>query len=84
MTKLLGGDDTILAPKVKFNDLDHKWKKLRKKYPVYTAAYIRFVNDVLKPLCPPIKLIGEGSSRTAFACLGGRCLKVAKTLAGIA
>lgn len=83
-SKLLGGDDTTLAPRVKFADLDKKWRKIKHRYPVHTAAYLRFIEDVLKPLCPPIKLIGEGSSRTSFACLGGRCLKVAKTLAGIA
>ena len=27
--------------------------------------------------CPPIKLVGTGSSRTAFCLLGSKCLKVA-------
>ena len=38
----------------------------------------------LKKKCPPIKLVGSGSSRTAYACLGGMCLKVAKSEAGAA
>ena len=38
----------------------------------------------LKSKCPPIKLVGSGSSRTAYACLGGMCLKVAKSEAGAA
>lgn len=40
--------------------------------------------DYLKGKCPPIVLVGQGSSRTAYACLGGKCLKVAKNEAGAA
>ena len=41
-------------------------------------------SEYLVGKCPPIKLVGDGSSRTAYACLGGKCLKVAKSFAGIA
>ena len=44
--------------------------------------YLR--DSYLKTKCPPIKLVGSGSSRTAYACLGGMCLKVAKSEAGAA
>lgn len=37
----------------------------------------------LKEHVPPIKYVGEGSSRAAYACSGGKCLKVAMTDAGI-
>ena len=41
-------------------------------------------STLLPPLCPPIMLVGVGSSRTAYACLGGKCLKVAYNESGIA
>lgn len=41
-------------------------------------------NDVLSKHCPPIELVGKGSSRTAYACIGGKCLKVAYSDAGVA
>lgn len=41
-------------------------------------------NDYLRDKCPPIALVGEGSSRIAYACFGGKCLKVAKDQAGVA
>lgn len=39
-------------------------------------------DSILKKHCPPIKLVGIGSSRTVYACLGGKCLKVAQSAAG--
>ena len=47
-------------------------------------AYKRFSSNFLSQHCPPIKLVGEGSSRTAYACEGGKCLKIAQSDAGIA
>lgn len=41
-------------------------------------------SNYLKYKCPPIKLVGVGSSRTAYACIGGKCLKVAMNDAGAA
>lgn len=38
----------------------------------------------LKKNAPPIEFIAEGSSRAAFRCGGGKCLKIAKNAAGIA
>ena len=37
----------------------------------------------LKKNSPPIRFVGEGSSRSAFACDGGKCLKVAINKKGI-
>ena len=47
-------------------------------------AYDQLKHDYLRYKCPPIKLVGVGSSRTAYACLGGKCLKVAMNEAGAA
>lgn len=53
----------------------HNWPSMLSKW----------LNEkVLPPLCPQIKLVGVGSSRTAYACLGGKCLKVAYNESGIA
>lgn len=41
------------------------------------ASYKIILEGWIKDHCPPIKLIGEGSSRAAFAFIGGRCLKIA-------
>lgn len=41
-----------------------------------------YVKQHLKPLCPPIELVGVGSSRAAFALKGGKCLKVAINMHG--
>lgn len=49
-----------------------------------SKVYEWMKSPYLKSKCPPIKFIGQGSSRTAYACLGGKCLKVAKTEAGAA
>lgn len=49
-----------------------------------TQIYEWMKSPYLKSKCPPIKFIGQGSSRTAYACIGGKCLKVAKSEAGVA
>ena len=48
-----------------------------------SSTYKKF-KSILEKYAPPIKLAGEGSSRAVFACIGGRCLKVAMNEAGIA
>lgn len=42
-----------------------------------------FRHEVLHKLCPPIEMVGVGSSREAYACFGGRCLKLAINDAGV-
>ncbi len=39
---------------------------------------------VLSKHCPPIMLVGKGSSRVAYACIGGKCIKIAVNEAGVA
>lgn len=56
--------------------------KLEHSWPTAMNAWME--NRYLKRLCPPIKLVGVGSSRTAYACLGGKCLKVARSERGVA
>lgn len=41
------------------------------------ATYKILLYGWLKDHCPPIKLIGQGSSRAAFGCSDGICLKIA-------
>ena len=72
-----------LAPGVSFSALEKKYTEAIRKAKGTTASASRvFSNDTLKPLCPPIEFIGAGSSREAYACFGGRCLKLALTPAG--
>lgn len=47
------------------------------------ATFQILLEGWIKEHCPPIELIGKGSSRYAFACGGGKCLKVAYNDAGI-
>lgn len=54
----------------------------QRNWPLPMSVWLK--SEYLSTKCPPIKLVGDGSSRTAYACLGGRCLKVAKSLAGVA
>lgn len=54
----------------------------QKNWPLAMSSWMKLTYLVDK--CPPITLVGDGSSRTAYACLGGKCLKVAKNLAGVA
>ena len=56
--------------------------KLLKKFKSLEWAYTALREDWLKKHCPPIKYIGKGSSRAAFAMGGGLCLKVACNEAG--
>lgn len=47
------------------------------------ATYKILLEGWIKDHCPPIELIGEGSSRGAFACGDGKCLKIAMNDAGL-
>lgn len=80
---------------VSFKDICKKYAAEKSSLEAHTGDYYfkhnwpnmlsKWLNEkVLPPLCPPIKLVGVGSSRTAYACLGGKCLKVAHNESGIA
>ena len=60
--------------------LGHEYFK--NNWPLPMSTWLK--SSYLSGKCPPIKLVGTGSSRTAYACLGGKCLKVAYSLAGVA
>jgi hypothetical protein len=47
-------------------------------------AYNYMNAQVLSKHCPPIVLVGKGSSRAAYACIGGKCIKMAMNAAGVA
>lgn len=47
-------------------------------------AYDYMNSQVLNKHCPPIVLVGKGSSRAAYACIGGKCIKIAINAAGVA
>jgi len=81
-----------IGPGFSFSDICKKYKKHQAEVKAQLGN-IAFLNqkmhnwmkdEVLKKHCPPIKLVGQGSSRTAYACLGGKCLKVAMSEIGIA
>lgn len=64
-----------------FKDACTIWREGLKSN-VVAQTYSHFVRAMASK-CPPIKLVGEGSSRTAFACVGGFCMKAAKKEAGV-
>ena len=66
-----------------FKALCKKYSDTLKQYKDVKWTYDIFVRDVLSKY-DQIKLVGDGSSRTAFACIGGKCIKVAKFKSGIA
>ncbi len=64
-----------------FKDACTVWREGLKNN-VVAQTYSHFVK-AMADKCPPIMLVGEGSSRTAFACIGGLCMKAAKKEAGV-
>lgn len=50
---------------------------------VEVIAYEKLRNGWIKDHCPPIRYLGEGSSRLAMAIDGGKCLKIATNDEGI-
>lgn len=75
--------DYEIANGMSFKALCRKYQSVLVSSVSIKTAYDFFVQNVLsKYEC--IKLVGEGSSRTAFACIGGKCIKVAKVFAGVA
>lgn len=91
-----GLESAQLGPNLSFKDICRAYSSMKQHADDLLAAtgtskkaWRGIVHDqlrdhYLKSKCPPIKLVGSGSSRTAYACLGGMCLKVAKSEAGAA
>lgn len=79
---------------LKFKDVcnayDKQLDQLEYKSGEYGTARLRpqvynYMNtQVLNKYCPPIVLVGKGSSRAAYACIGGKCIKIAMNAAGVA
>ena len=80
--KLQESDDEV-ADGVSFKALCKEYKNIREQSLDVKHAYDVFVHKVLSKY-KPIKFVGDGSSRSAFACIGGKCIKVAKYESGIA
>lgn len=79
----------ILGLGLTFKDVCDAYENCQKQIDFLNTSkvqqlYIWLKESYLKDKCPPIVLVGVGSSRTAYACLGGKCLKVAMNNAGIA
>ena len=68
---------------VSFKALCKEYKNIREQSLDIKHVYDVFVHKVLSRY-EPIKFVGDGSSRSAFACIGGKCIKVAKSQAGVA
>lgn len=66
-----------------FKDLCNEYRKIQVWSVSIKHAYDTFVSKILSKY-EPIKFVGDGSSRSAFACIGGKCIKVAKSQAGVA
>ena len=69
---------------IKTIDDIEKNEDTRRMKSVIGTAYTRTKSTFLKENCPPIKFIGEGSSRAAYAMEGGLCMKLAMNEAGTA
>ena len=85
LEELVNAVDTVesASTQFKFDDVVAQLRSSLKKTNI-TKAYNALKKTYLKQHCPPIKYIAEGSSRAAYACNGGKCLKNAMTNAGIA
>lgn len=73
-----------VAPGLSFKALCGKYQEALGLGHGTAETYRIFKDDTLSKYCPPIKFVGDGSSRAAFACIGGKCIKVAKNDAGVA
>jgi hypothetical protein len=87
LKKLLPGklqeSDNKVVDDVSFKDLCDEYRKIQVWSVSIKHAYDTFVSKILSKY-EPIKFVGDGSSRSAFACIGGKCIKVAKSQAGVA
>ena len=73
-------EDTDLGNSLTFSRLckiydDTKTGRMKSSSP--EQRYDIVTKYFLDKYCPPIKFVGQGSSRTAFACIGGKCIKLA-------
>lgn len=75
--------DGEVADGTRFKDLCEEYRKIQLLSASINRAYTTFVYKILSRY-EPIKFVGDGSSRAAFACVGGKCIKVAKNSAGVA
>ena len=78
---------------LRFKDIcdayDRQMDRLEREHGEYGVDSLRpqayeYINGRLAGYCPPIVLAGKGSSRAAYACVGGKCVKVAVNAAGVA
>lgn len=87
LKKLLPGklqeSDNEVVDGVSFKNLCDEYRKIQVWSVSIKHAYDAFVSKILSKY-EPIKFVGDGSSRSAFACIGGKCIKVAKSQAGVA
>jgi len=87
LRKLLPGklqeSDNKVVDGVSFKNLCDEYRKIQVWSVSIKHAYDMFVSKILSKY-EPIKFVGDGSSRSAFACIGGKCIKVAKSQAGVA
>lgn len=80
----------VEAEKFSYEDFVRQWRKtfietseLLKSEDRSLVRTCHLMRRVLKKSSPPIRFAGEGSSRAAYVCDGGRCLKVAKSRKGV-
>ena len=66
------------------NSIFSALRRKMSKNDIRCEAQHKFSQQYLADKCPPLKLVGEGSSRVCYAFTGGKCLKIAQSLAGIA
>lgn len=87
-------EDSQIGPEFSFSDICYIYKTKKNDFKKSLAhnfdnrwrrmACEWLKTNYLESRCPPIKLVGVGSSRIVYACLGGKCLKVAVNDAGAA
>ena len=87
LKKLLPGkiqeNDHEVAEGLSFKYLCKKYAEVLKWSSSIRQAYSIFADEVLSK-CKSIKFVGDGSSRATFACIGGKCVKIAKYQSGVA
>jgi len=85
LQELAKAPDTVESKSIfDYSEVVSEFETYLKQSKDITKAYSLLKNKYLKQHCPPIRYIAEGSSRAAYACNGGKCLKLAISNAGIA
>lgn len=83
---IIEAESTSTISYKEFLDVSGKTLKEAKKIDKYNCesiAYMMLRDGWIKDHCPPIRYLGEGSSRLAMAIDGGKCLKIATNDEGI-